>query len=185
MNKILKAAFLAATLAVGTSASAAVVVFNAGGTITTAPATPISTDISSGDFVIATETLDPLGTNTFTFTALNDLVVSTIALAGVGTNTGADLAQVRFGFTATPATPFSSIVPNPDTASATGILPGFSLLAGDSFTIFWESVAPSASGTVGIAASFFTTDPPPIPLPAALPLLAGGIALLGLVRRKA
>jgi hypothetical protein len=185
MNKILKAAFLAATLAVGTSASAAVVVFNAGGSVTVTPSTPIATDISVGDFVIANESLDPLGTNTFTFTALEDLVVSTIALGGVGTNTGFDLAQVRFGFSATPTTPFSTIVPNPDTASANGTLPGLSLLAGSSFTIFWESVAPAAGAPVGIQASFFTSEPPPIPLPAALPLLAGGIALLGLVRRKA
>ena len=50
--------------------------------------------------------------------------------------------------------------------------------AGDTLTIYWEN---GNVGQVPVTFSFNTTA---VPLPAALPLLAGGIAALGIARRR-
>lgn len=178
MKNILKAAFVAATLVAGSAASAAVVVYTST-TTTPTPATSITTvDMNAGDFITVTEVLVPGDSAEFTFTALEALKVSNIALAGSGSNGGTDLANVEFGFTSATTQQFSTIIDFGGTAAGSATLGGFILGAGDSFTIYWEDgiIAP-----VGLTASFFTTA---VPVPAALPMLAGGLALLGLARRK-
>lgn len=180
MKNILKAAFFAATMVASSAASAAVVVY------TSTPAAPVgaasitAVDLAGDEFVTVTEVLAPGDTAQFTFTALADLTVSNIAIAGTGNNGGIDLGNVEFGFTSATTQVFSSITTFGSTASAIAVLGGFSMIAGDVFTIFWED---GVSAPVGLTASFSTTTTA-VPVPAALPMLAGGLALLGMARRK-
>lgn len=178
MNNILKAAFVAAGLVAGTSASAAIVVYSPTA-VAPPPANLVTArDISVGNFISATEVLAPGDTAEFTFTALEALRVSTIALSGTGNNGGSDLGNVEFGLTSATTNTFSTIISFGKTASAFDSLPGLVLAAGDSFTIFWED---GIAAPVALTASFSTTA---VPVPAALPLMIGGIAALGAVARK-
>jgi len=176
MKKLLAAATLAATLIVGSAASAAVVVWNPS-SVTPAGAlliTPV--DIGVGEFVNVTEILTPGDTARFVFTALEALRIDGISVAATGEIN--ELQQTLFGFTFPASIQFTNFFGTATSASAVGTLPGFSMAAGDMFTIFWRDgiVTP-----VGVSTFFQTT---PIPVPAALPLLAGGIAALGLLRRR-
>lgn len=180
MKNLIKPLVVVAALIAASAASASTVIVGPG-TPTPVSANKVSTaDISIGNAVSVTETL--LGTDTaeFTFTALERLRVSTIALAGTDANNGTELAKVRYALNGTPVTPFPLIVPNGQSASASGFIPSFNLDLGSSFTIFWDLVAPAGT-PIGITASFNTTA---VPVPAALPLLVGGVALLGAVARK-
>ncbi|MGS4947990.1 VPLPA-CTERM sorting domain-containing protein [Meridianimarinicoccus sp. RP-17] len=178
MNIFLKAAVVAAGLIAGTSASAAVVVYTPTAVTPTGATLVTNVDLNVGQFITATEVLAPGDSAEFTFTALERLRVSTIALAGVDNNSGIDLGNVEFGFTSATTDSFSTIVSFGATGSAIDSLAGLTLEAGESFTIFWED---GLSAPVGLAASFRTTA---IPVPAALPLMIGGIAALGAVSRK-
>ena len=106
------------------------------------------------------------------FVAKTALRISDIALSATGT--AANIGKVRFGLTpATTLTAFGTIVPAGRQAFGGARLPGGTLARGDIFTIHWDE---------GISAAFTTSA---IPLPAALPLLAGALGVLGLARRKA
>lgn len=178
MNKFLKATAVVASLFAANAASAAVVVF--GGGPVPAPTNKVqSADITAGVSVTATEILNPGDSAEFTFTALENLRVNTISLAGTGSNSGTDLADVTFGFTASPTDMFDTITNTGTAASALDFLPGMVLAAGDSFTIFWED---GVAFPVGLTASFTTTA---VPVPAALPLMVGALGLLGVARRRA
>jgi len=180
MRDIVQVGIVAAGLVMGTSASAAVVIYNP---ITDGP-TPIgstlvtSDDLVVGDTVTATEELLPGDKAEFTFTALEDLRVSRIALSGTDNRGGLDLANVEFGLTSATTDTFDSIVSFGLTGAAFDSLAGFTLDAGEAFTLFWED---GIEAPVGLTASFQTTA---VPVPAALPLLLGGIAALGAVSRK-
>jgi hypothetical protein len=178
MDKLFKAALVAAGLAAGSTASAAVVVYTPTAVTPSGATLTVSADISVGQFVSAAEVLVPGDDAAFTFTALERLRVSTIALSGSGNNGGSDLANVEFGLTAATTGTFTSITSFGSSASAIASLPGFDMLAGESFTIFWED---GVSAPVALTASFSTTA---VPVPAALPLMIGGIAALGAVARK-
>lgn len=86
--------------------------------------------------------------------------------------------QGQFGLTPATLTAFSTIVPAGRRAAGAP-LPGGTLARGDVFTIY---LAETIDAPVSITAAFATSA---IPLPAALPLLAGALGVLGLARRKA
>lgn len=178
MGNILKAALVAAGLIAGTSASAAVVVYTPTAVAPSGATLVTTVDISVGEFITAVEILVPGDKAEFTFTALEALRVSTIALSGTDNSGGLDLGNVEFGFTAATTDTFANITSFGATGAAFDFLGGFDMAAGDAFTIFWED---GISAPVGLTASFQTSE---IPVPAALPLLLGGIAALGAVARK-
>lgn len=178
MGNILKAALVAAGLIAGTSASAAVVVYTPTAVAPVESTLVTEVNISAGEFITAVEVLAPGGSAEFTFTALERLRVSTIALAGTDNRGGLDLANVEFGFTAATTDTFLNVTSFGPTGIAFDSLAGFEMEKDDVFTIFWED---GVSAPVGLSASFLTTA---VPVPAALPLLLGGVAALGAVARK-
>jgi hypothetical protein len=178
MNKFLKATAVVASIFAANAASAAVVVFG-GGPVPAATNKVQNADITAGVSVTATEILNPGDSAEFIFTALENLRVNTISLAGTGSNSGLDLADVTFGFTKPALDSFSLINNTGTAASALDFLPGLTMAAGDSFTIFWED---GVAFPVGLTASFTTTA---VPVPAALPLMVGALGLLGVARRRA
>jgi hypothetical protein len=180
MTNIVKFALTAAAIAFGSTASAAVVIFTpaAGPSPSAPPPIVESFDLTGGQLVTAAEVLLPDQTASYTFKALNSLTVSDIAFGGTGNNAGADLGSVTFGLTSPPTNSFSSIVVSGTSSAGTSFLPGFTVAGGDSFTIFY---ADGISAPVSVDFSFSTT---PVPVPAALPLLIGGVAALGAVARK-
>lgn len=180
MKNLLATLAVVGTVLTGGIASAATVIIVAGGT-TPAPSNKISTaSIPGNAFVTSNEILTVGDTAEFTYTALKKMTVSDIALSGTSSQSGDNMAKIVFGINSTPTTNFSSITSNAGSGSGQGSLPGLSLLAGESFTIFWATTS-DIIGTAGITASFSTSA---VPVPAALPLLAGGIAALGVAGRK-
>jgi len=179
MKHILAAAALAALMTAGSVANAAIVVFQANAAPVAANKVS-NADISIGDFVVATEILAPGDTAEFVFTALEKLRVSTISLSGSGVGK-TNLGFVRFGFTDALGQSFmtdGSVAVTNGSAAATAFLPGGVLNKDDVLTIFWGGPLTSPAG---VTASFVTTA---VPIPAALPLLLGGIAALGVASRR-
>ena len=177
MNDFMKILAVSAALTIAGGAHASTVVTTGGSTPSDANLIETA-NLPVNASVTTTETLGLGDTATFTYTALEDLKVNTISIAATGTKDGADLATLVFGFTNPPGTPLSSILTSGGSANGTAFLGGFTLFKDQSFSIYWDAVN---AGPVGISASFSTAV---IPVPAALPLLIGGIAALGVVGRK-
>ena len=178
MKSILTAAVFAASLAAGSAASAAIVVFTGGSPVVPAN-TELAYDINPNDDVTVNVGLNPGDSAEITFTALKALRVGTIAMSGVGNNSGLDLENVEFGYTSATTNVFSSVNVVPGgSASAVGFLPGGLMKAGDTFTIFWED---GIALPVSLSTSFSTYD---VPVPAALPLLIGALGVLGVAGRR-
>lgn len=180
MKHLLKIVAVSAALVVAGVANASTIVIVGGGSLPTNSNTVETADIPAAAFVTTTTTLGLGDTAEFTYKALQDLTVSSISIGATGSKNGVDLASLVFGFTNPPTTSLLNIQTQGGAASGTGFLPGFTMAANDTFTIFWDV---TNTGPVGVSASFFTTAVP-IPVPAALPLLLGGIAALGIASRK-
>jgi hypothetical protein len=163
-----KSAIVGACLLAASSVSAVAVTF-AG-----------TSDVSIGSFVFANYgVVGPSETSVFTFTALENLQISTIGMTGNGFSDGADLALTTFGLTAATGSTWDEIDVDPPIGVATGFLGGFSLLAGQSFNIFLQVGA--ASLPVSATANFEVSA---IPVPASLPLALSAIGLLGFAARR-
>ena len=172
MNLVLRSGVFSAAVLAGSMVSAGTVLFdpNDGNVV---ECWPTGSDLAPGLTVAVTEILVPgCAAGPFIFVATKALRISDIALSATGT--AANIGKVRFGLTpATTLTAFGTIVPAGRQAFGGARLPGGTLARGDIFTIHWDE---------GISAAFTTSA---IPLPAALPLLAGARGVLGLARRKA
>ena len=172
MNLVLRSGIFSAAVLAGSMVSAGTVLFdpNDGNVV---ECWPTGSDLAPGLTVAVTEILVPgCAAGPFIFVATKALRISDIALSATGT--AANIGKVRFGLTpATTLTAFGTIVPAGRQAFGGARLPGGTLARGDIFTIHWDE---------GISAAFTTSA---IPLPAALPLLAGALGALGLARRKA
>ena len=171
MNLVLRSGVFSAAVLAGSMVSAGTVLFdpNDGNVV---ECWPTVSDLAPGLTVAVTEILVPgCAAGPFIFVATKALRISDIALSATGT--AANIGKVRFGLTPATLTGFSTIVPAGRQAFGGARLPGGTLARGDIFTIHWDE---------GISAAFTTSA---IPLPAALPLLAGALGVLGLARRKA
>ena len=172
MNLVLRSGVFSAAVLAGSMVSAGTVLFDPNDGIVV-ECWPTGSDLALGLTVAMTEILVPgCAAGPFIFVATKALRISDIALSATGT--AANIGKVRFGLTpATTLTAFGTIVPAGRQAFGGARLPGGTLARGDIFTIHWDE---------GISAAFTTSA---IPLPAALPLLAGALGVLGLARRKA
>ncbi|MCA8880160.1 MAG: VPLPA-CTERM sorting domain-containing protein [Rhodobacteraceae bacterium] len=179
MNKVACSAAIAAGLFAASASSASVVVYN--GSNPSPSNYTQSANIFAGAFVSLTQNLLPGDTAQFIYTAITPLKIASIATSGTDANDGNDLAGIRFGFSSTPTDQFSTIVSSGGGSGwAGGTLPGLTMQAGDTLSIYWSDTG--ATGPVSVTASFDTAA---VPLPAALPLLAGALGALGFVRRRA
>ena len=172
MNLVLRSGVFSAAVLAGSMVSAGTVLFDPNDGIVV-ECWPTVSDLAPELTVAVTEILVPgCAAGPFIFVATKALRISDIALSATGT--AANIGKVRFGLTpATTLTAFGTIVPAGRQAFGGARLPGGTLARGDIFTIHWDE---------GISAAFTTSA---IPLPAALPLLAGALGVLGLARRKA
>ena len=116
----------------------------------------------------------------FGFEALEDLrVLNFVSITGNGTNSGNDLTKVSYGINGVMET--FTYTGTSATAAAAVQLPGFKLLAGDTFTIDFE-YAQGGARTVDVDYSFVTA---PVPVPAAGLMLLSGLGGLAIARRRA
>lgn len=114
-------------------------------------------------------------------------VTETLRVIGVSfSSTGgsvSDLDQVTFGIVSPFAEfEYTEIDAGPPPNTSRSFVVNDILTAGTSFQIFLEANTPPAlEGPVGFTVSITTAA---VPVPAALPMMAGGIALLGFAGRK-
>ena len=177
MNLVLRSGIFSAAVLAGSMVSAGTVLFdpNDGNVV---ECWPTGSDLAPGLTVAVTEILVPgCAAGPFIFVATKALRISDIALSATGT--AANIGKVRVGLTPATLTAFGTIVPAGRQAFGGARLPGGTLARGDIFTIHWDE---GIDAPVSISAAFTTSA---IPLPAALPLLAGALGVLGLARRKA
>lgn len=141
-------------------------------------------NLSIGDDITFNEQLshtDASSLYSFTFTATENLRVSFIAM-GATSSIASEIGKVRYGYSNPPSLTFSAPVVLPGgTAFASGQLSQVNLLKGQSLQVFFEE-AQVLTKTVGTTSSFKTST---VPVPAALPLLAGALGAMGIARRKA
>jgi len=174
----IKTTLLAAAAVVSMAASASAAVVGSG-------ALSVG-DIGINGTPLATPDL-PGTSRTFTFTASEDLRVENfVTVQTTGFSGGADLVFVNYGIDSDGDGDFSAnytgsqITTQGSTSAATAGIPGFDLLAGESFSIFFNY---GAGGTNPVSNQFsFTTAEVPVPAAGLLLLTAlGGAAAM---RRK-
>ncbi len=178
-----KIAFAVAALALtASSASAATVTQNGVSSVSNSAFLSVGDDVTFFESLSAT---DLQSLYSFSFTALQNMKISFVAMAATGASGGADINKVRFGFDNPPTETYDAVTALPGGAAfATGSLPSFNLSAGDVFSVFFAEVVPLAK-SVGATSSFTV---PAVPAPASLSLLLSALAgftILGRRRRSA
>lgn len=177
MNTMIKSGLFAAAMLAGSIASAGTVTYDPNNPPPPSGNTIITTDLyAPGLDVAVTQTLLPGDSYEYVFTFSKALKISDIALSATGTQT--NVANVNFGLAPAPTGVFTTIVPTGTQAWGGASLPGGAYAKGSSFTIYWTD---GIDAPVSITASFTTSA---VPVPAALPLMAGALGALGLARRK-
>ncbi len=177
MNTMIKSGVFAAAMLAGSLASAGTVIFDPNNPPPSGGNTIITTDLYGPALSVAlTQTLLPGDSYEYRFTFSKSLRISDIALSATGT--ASNVANVEFGPTSATTMVFTTIVPTGTQSFGGASLPGGTYAKGSTFSIFWED---GIDAPVSITASFVTST---IPVPAALPLLAGALGALGLARRK-
>lgn len=131
-----------------------------------------TTDLVAGQFFTGAEVLVPGNLIEFQFNVLQRLKIDQFSLSGTGNDAGADLSDVRFGFSLPTTVPFTTVTSQGSSAFAGGFLPGSVFAAGDTFSVF---LSDGIINPVSLTLSFSTAT---VPLPAA-GLLLGPILLLG------
>lgn len=149
-------------------------------------ASPAAVDVSIGDDVTLIGTFDPSVTPVetqvnFTFTALEDLIVTGLSL----TANGAAVDISAFTIETTPPlvgdTMFSVISPSASNAVGFAFYDEFSVLAGEDIVLN-VNIAGGVANGASVTLQFDTIAP--VPLPAALPLMLGAVGGLFALRRK-
>lgn len=165
------------------STSALVAVTTVGFVASASAATVTTSDIGAGDNISVVGMLSPSDQAEFVFEFAEDVVIDMFSVSGTGTNGGADLSAVTFGFDLPTSDTFDTVLSMGSVAFAGDFLPGGTYDAGSSVSIFFED---GVTFDVGLTVSFTTAAAvPSVPLPASGALL--GLGLLGafaMSRRK-
>lgn len=179
--KLAAKAFAIALLALAPLASTASTVVIGGGAPTPLPTNFIEpiVSIGNGAEVTSSKSLAPGDTVQFRYEATERFSITGFVIAATGSNFS-DLFDLRFDLTTPPGQSLDSIVALANNFTGNGSLSSLILNKGQMFSLFFAADA-SNIGPVGVTANFKTTV---VPIPAALPLLLGGIAALGAVARK-
>jgi len=175
MKILTRLAAVAIALAPVASSAAIITTYAPGFTIPSLAA-PVEEDIAADMEYPYTFIATGTDSQSFTFTALETLRVLGVSFTSNGS--AADVVKTAVSFEGGPLTSFSP-VGTPGASTGVQVFGAFGLAAGESFT-FLLDVA-DVERTALLTARFETTS---IPVPAALPLLLGGIAALGVVSRK-
>lgn len=120
------------------------------------------------------QTLQPSESVEFRFKATERLSIAAFSLSGTGSNSGADLANITFGFSQPTSLSFPTVSTMGSAEAASTFLMGSVFLKGQTFSIFFED---GIDKPVSLTASFATASVPVVPLPASGMLLL--TALLG------
>jgi hypothetical protein len=153
---MLKSGIFAAAMLAGSIASAGTIIYDPNNPPPPSGNTVITTPLTAAGLDVAvTQTLLPGDSYEYVFTFSKALKISDIALSATGT--ASNIANVEFGLTPATTMVFTTIVPTGSQAFGGASLPGGTFAKGSTSAV---------------------------PVPAALPLLAGALGALGLARRK-
>lgn len=110
-----------------------------------------------------------------------DISLSDIELFGIGLL--ADVTSITFGTVVPTTSTWTAIVPFGGIGIGLGSLADVTVLANQTFEIFFGSTGLTAPAALSVG--FDVAEVAPIPLPATLPLLLAGVGVIALMRRKA
>lgn len=136
-----------------------------------------STDLAVGSIINEAQVILPGEELEFQYTALEDLNIVSFSLSGTGNSMGGDVEDITFGFTSPGTNPFTTIMLSGNTAFGGGFLDGFSLMAGEVFSIFFSD---GITNPVPITLSFQADPPLAIPVPASGLFLGSALVGFGL-----
>ncbi len=160
-------------------------IFAVSAAVASASTLTASGSLAIGDDASIATSIAPGGTQSFVFTALQDLRIQNfISVSATGQSSGTSISQLTFGYTGPNATStgnflsFINVVPGSTTAFGGSEIPGFVLLSGEAFTFAFNS---GSNSTIPATLSFTTAA---VPVPAAGLLLLTALIGGGVVARR-